>query len=198
MNRLFLFALVLCVAAAGCSNTSATGKPGDGKAADGGKVAGTEIALTGENTKIEFVGLHTDPNKPDPRKGGFKSFTGKAIVDAGALKAIEVEIDTESVYTEIDKLTNHLKSVDFFDVRQFPKAKFVSTKIETAGDGKVNITGDLTLLKETKSITFPATVSAGKDLKLTAEFKIDRTQFGMTYGEKQVEKDVAMTITVGK
>jgi len=203
MNRLYLFALILCVAAAGCSNTSATGKPGDGKANDGKAnegvtVSGGEAKLNGENTKIEFVCLHSDPNKPDPRKGGFKTFAGKATVDGTALKAIEVEIDTESVYTEFEKLTIHLKSQDFFNVKEHPKAKFVSTKIEPAGDGKVNITGDLTLLAETKSITFPATVSAGKYLTLIAEFKIDRTAFGMTYGEGKVEKEVAMTISIGK
>ena len=203
MNRLFLFALVLCVATTGCSNTSATGKPGDGKSNDGKanegvKVSGGEAKLSGENTKIEFVCLHSDPNKPDPRKGGFKTFAGKATVDGTALKAIEVEIDTESVYTEFEKLTIHLKSQDFFNVKEHPKAKFVSTKIEPAGDGKVNITGDLTLLAETKSITFPATVSAGKYLTLIAEFKIDRTAFGMTYGEGKVEKEVAMTISIGK
>jgi polyisoprenoid-binding protein YceI len=56
----------------------------------------------------------------------------------------------------------------------------------------------LTLLKETKSITFPATVTAGKDLKLNAEFKIDRTTFGMNYGAGKVENEVAMKISIGK
>jgi polyisoprenoid-binding protein YceI len=143
------------------------------------------------------VGTHADPNKPDPRTGTFGDFTGKATIDGGKLTAVQVDIKTESLSTSIEKLTNHLKSADFFDVREHPQATFQSTKIEGEGD-KVNITGDLTLLGVKKSITFPATVSIKEDLSLKAEFTIDRTEFGMDYGLANVKKEVEMTVTVGQ
>jgi len=158
--------------------------------------AGNGVPLTPENTQIEFVGLHVG-DEPNPRKGGFKAFSGTATLSDGRLAVIDVQIDTTSLYTEIDKLTDHLKSPDFFDVRQHPQATFKSTVIEHDNAGGVKITGDLTLLGKTQSITFPATVSAASGLSLKAEFKIDRTQFGMNFGLDNVEKEVAMTVTVG-
>ena len=156
-----------------------------------------EVALTPENTLIQFVGTHVG-DKPDPRTGKFGKLTGSAKGADGKLTEVMVTIDTASLETEIEKLTNHLKSPDFFDVRQHPEATFVSKKIEAGEDGKVNITGDLTMLGETKSITFPAVVKVGKDMSLTAEFVIDRTEFGMNYSPDKVHKDVTMTIKVGK
>ncbi len=88
-------------------------------------------ALTPDNTKIVFVGTHSGA-KPDPRTGGFGKFLGKAEVDSAAktLKAVSAEIETSSLWTPIEKLTNHLKSADFFDVREHSLAAFQSTKIE--------------------------------------------------------------------
>ncbi|MEW4565928.1 YceI family protein [Bremerella sp. JC770] len=156
-----------------------------------------EVKLTPENTLIQFVGIHKG-DKPDPRTGKFGKFSGTAKAADGKLSEVSVVIETASLETEIEKLTNHLKSPDFFDVRENPEAKFVSKKIETADDGTVTITGDLTLLKETKPVSFPATVKVGKDITLDAEFKINRTDFGMNYGTDNVHEDVTMTIKVGK
>ncbi|MBI1902082.1 MAG: YceI family protein [Planctomycetia bacterium] len=158
-------------------------------------------ALSPENTKIQFVGTHSPPKAPDPRTGGFAKFTGKAEVDADgkALKTVSVEIDTNSIWTQIDKLTNHLKSQDFFDARENPTAKFESTKIEPGDAGKCTITGNLTLLKTTKEISFPATVAVGDDgLTLTAEFDIDRMEFGIGKDQAGVENIVKMTVVVGE
>ena len=154
------------------------------------------VALTEANTKVEFIGVHVG-DKPDPRKGSFAKLNGSAILDMGTLKSVTVEFNTDSLTTELPPLTTHLKGTDFFDVKQHPTAKFESTSIEPGADGKVNVTGNLTLLGVTKPITMPATVSTEGGLKLTAEFSIDRTEFGMTYGDGKVENVVAMTVTIG-
>lgn len=156
-----------------------------------------EVKLTPENTLIQFVGTHKG-DKPDPRTGKFGKFNGAVQATDGKLTKITVVIDTASLETEIEKLTNHLKSPDFFDVRQNPEAKFVSKSIESAEDGTVKVTGDLTLLKKTKSISFPAKVNVGKDITLDAKFVINRVDFGMNYGTDNVHEEVTMTIKVGK
>lgn len=158
--------------------------------------ATSTIPLSPNNMKIQFVGTHTGDD-PKPRTGTFEKFTGYAIVDGDQLQELSVDIETASLKTEIDKLTNHLKSADFFDVRQFPTATFQSTNIEMQEDGTAEITGDLTLVGKTESITFPAKVSTDGALELEAEFTLDRTQFGMNYGPEQVEKDVTMTVSIG-
>jgi len=153
------------------------------------------VALTQDNTKIQFVGIHKG-DKPDPRTGTFSKLGGQATLRDGSVQSLHVDIDTDSLTTEIEKLTNHLKSPDFFDVRQHPKATFESTKIEDTGDGKVTITGNLTMLGKTQEITFPATVTTSEGLKLDAEFSIDRTKFGMNFGTDNVGEEVALTIAV--
>jgi Uncharacterized conserved protein len=164
-------------------------------------VSGGNVTLSPDNTKIQFVGTHSPPKQPDPRRGGFAKFKGKVAVDAAtkSLKSVSVEIDTASLFTEIDKLTTHLKSPDFFDVREYPKATFESTKITAGEKGKATITGKLSLHGVTKEISFPATAEVGdKGLTLKSEFSIDRRQFDMKFGEGMVEPKVSMTVIVGE
>jgi polyisoprenoid-binding protein YceI len=160
------------------------------------------LLLSPANTKIEFVGTHVG-EKPDPRKGGFDKFTGKLELDLAAksLKSISLDIETESLRTEIAKLTEHLKSPDFFEVREYPKATFESTKIVPSAEtpGQLEITGNLTLHGVTKEITAPATVQVGPaGPGLTSEFMLDRSQFGMTYSPDKVENKVALTVVIGQ
>jgi polyisoprenoid-binding protein YceI len=156
--------------------------------------------LTPQNTKLQFVCAHVAAD-PMPRKGGFAKFMGKAEVDVAtrSLKSLDVDIDTTSLFTEFDMLTNHLKSPDFFEVRRFPTAHFEATKIESSSAGTSQITGKLTLHGVTRQISFPATVEIGDaGLKLRTELTLDRSEFGMNYDPKKVENKVSLTVVVGE
>lgn len=153
-----------------------------------------KFALTGENTKVEFTGT-----KPEGKHdGGFKKLDGTVTLTGSdpATARIEVTIDTTSLYSDDPKLTGHLKAPDFFDVKTNPTAKFTSSKVEKEGD-KYKVTGDLTLNGKKKEISFPATIAvAGGALKLASEFKINRTDFGMTYGKGKIHDDVTIRVKV--
>ena len=70
------------------------------------------------------------------------------------------------------------------------------TKVEKAGKG-YTVTGDLTLLGKTKSVSFPADITVtDKKLSLTADAKIKRFDFGMTYGRGKVDDDVKLKIKI--
>ena len=157
--------------------------------------------LTPDNTKIEFVCNHVGAN-PDPRKGGFAKFAGQAEIDSDGktLKSVAVVIETASLWTQLPPLTTHLNSPDFFDMREYPEAKFQSTKIAPLNEkGEATITGNLTLLKATKEISFPATVAiSGEGLTLKANFNIDRAEFGMDRLQDRVEKTIALTVAIGE
>lgn len=179
------------------SATDDAGTSDDAGSTAGAAIADGEVALTPDNTDVVFIGTHADPAKPDPRTCEFTDFDGTATVEDGALTAVSVTIQTEGITTFNPMLTDHLRNPDFFNALEYPEAKFESTSIEAGEDGTVTITGDLTLLAETKPVTFPATVSTEDGLTLNAEFTIDRTEWGMTARQDGVLKEVELQIIIG-
>ena len=168
-------------------------------ASDAKTAGGTEIAITPGNTRIQFTGTHKVP-PPDPkaRVGTFSAFDGKAVVADDELKSISVVIEIDSIETPQEKLTNHLKAPDFFDAREYPMAKFETTRIARNVDGDHQITGNLTMLTTTKEVSFPARVGMQNgELTLSAKLKIDRTEFGMTDHTDNVNEEVALQIDIG-
>lgn len=143
-----------------------------------------EVPIDTKTSKIEWVGAKVTGD----HTGGFKDWNGKALVaDDGTLKEISFEVDTRSIHSDTEKLTGHLMSDDFFDVEKFPKASFKSTSIEEVeADGSThNITGDMTIREQTKSITFPATLKVdGKKVAASTEFTLKRFDFGIEYKGK--------------
>jgi polyisoprenoid-binding protein YceI len=154
-----------------------------------------KMALTGDNTTIKFVGT-----KPQGKhNGGFKKLTGTATYDGKDVTTMQitVDIDMNSTYADVDKLTNHLKSPDFFDVKNNPSAKFVSSKVEKSKDG-YTVTGKLTMAGKTKELSFPAQIQANGDrINLDSTFKINRHDWGISYGKGMIDDDVSLTVALG-
>jgi polyisoprenoid-binding protein YceI len=156
--------------------------------------AAEALKLNTEKSKIEFVG-----KKPDGKHvGGFKKFKANATADldnptAGSL---EIMIDTPSLWSDDEKLTNHLKNPNFFDVRKYPQVTFKSTKI-TANEESAKITGDMTMLGKKVEVTVPAKAEVTEEsITVIAEFKIDRTKWGMEYGVGKIDNEVDVTATL--
>lgn len=152
--------------------------------------AAEKLTLDQEHSHIHFVGSKADGK----HTGGFKKFTADAAVDVEnpSEGSLEIVIDSASLFSDDEKLTNHLKNPDFFDVRKYPKITFKATKISHAtDDAKASIVGKLKMLDKEIEITVPvvAEVSDSK-ITLTTDFKIDRTRWGMVYGKGKVNDDV--------
>lgn len=93
--------------------------------------------------------------------------------------------------TDAPKLTAHLKNEDFFDVPQYPMAKFVISKVDNTKAMPI-ITGNLTIKNKTKSISFPAKVTTSAD-GLTAEatgVKVNRLDFDIRYRSSSFFSDL--------
>ena len=123
------------------------------------------------------------------------------VLGSERLTGATLDIDTASLVTEIDRLTRHLQSADFFDVREYPKATFVLKKVdaEDAARGRYKLAGDLTMREVTKPISFPATIRVtDSGATLTSRFKINRSDFGMTFGADRVDDEVSLAIVVGR
>jgi polyisoprenoid-binding protein YceI len=164
-----------------------------------GVSSAAELKFSGAGSKIEFVGTKTKGR----HDGGFKEFTGTIAMPGNDITqaTIKVEIQNNSLYSDVTKLTNHLKSPDFFDVRTYPTSTFVSTAIKPtpapAGGATHQITGDLTLHGVTKSISFPVKVTAGANgATIEGTFTIQKEAFNMTYGKGQINNDVTIKVSV--
>lgn len=102
---------------------------------------------------------------------------GKVLVDMTQIKVLDIK---DPKYNA--KLTNHLKSPDFFEVGKHPTAEFVLTFVEKVKPNTYNIAGNLTIRGQTHNVPLELKVqSAGKGLKATGTLSIDRTLWGVKY-----------------
>ncbi len=144
-------------------------------------------AINLTNSSVKFVGT-----KPTGRHEGIipvssghvdlkdgKIAGGKFVMDISGLKITDLQGESAQ------KLAGHLLSADFFEAEKFPKAVFQITNVipNPTNQNKFNIVGNLTMKEATKSVSFEANCynNAGK-FKADANFNIDRTQWGMSYG----------------
>lgn len=187
--QIVVFCLLLTLMAAGCSDPAAN-KPkasvGNAAPESGAPKSGGEtLTISPENSKVEFVAAKVTRS----HNGSFKQFSGTIDLVNNSVEQsiVTINIDTGSVTTDEDQLTTHLKTADFFDVARFPKATFVSTKIEpnTASGATHTITGNFDLHGVKKSISFPAAIQIAPDsVSANGEFSINRKDFGINYPGK--------------
>lgn len=159
-----------------------------------GSASAEELTLVKDASKIEFVG-----SKPDGKhSGGFKKFEVASMADfeSPSRSSINIQIDTTSLWSDDEKLTNHLKSPDFFDVRKHPSITFESTEIVPGEgeDAKATIKGVMHMLGKAVEVEVPAEATVTDEkIELTAKFEIDRTKWGMDYGQGKIDNTVKIT-----
>ena len=98
--------------------------------------------------------------------GRFDNFSGNFKFDPKKPEAskINVMIETGSVNTNHAERDKHLRSNDFLSASKYPKASFVSTRIEESDDNSAKIYGTLTLRGVKKDIVIDGhKVGEGKD-----------------------------------
>jgi polyisoprenoid-binding protein YceI len=150
--------------------------------------AKSEVTWTGKKVLVDAS--HT---------GSLKLKSGEVAYSANEIKSGQFEIDMASLKNsdlqgnpKQADLEGHLKSADFFDIAKYPTASFKITSAKTLPAGGMNtheVTGDLTMKGETKSISFPIKVTAeGKDTVATGTMKIDRTLWNVRYGSDKFFK----------
>src|SRR6266571_8805296 len=115
--------------------------------------------------------------------GRFHRLAGEIVVDPKDLSTAKVTLSIEaaSIDTGIGRRDNHLRSEDFFDVRQFSSITFESLRVEGTGR-RATVFGRLTLHGVTRELAVPVEVDL-TDLALvaTGEFVINRRDYGIAY-----------------
>jgi len=116
-----------------------------------------------------------------------------------AESTFDVTIDANTVNTDNSLRDSHLRDNSYFDVKNYPAIRFVSTKV-TGKNGAYMISGKLTIKKQTKDISFPFTASPANDGYLfKGTFKINRKDFDVG-GTSTIsnELEVALNIVAKK
>jgi polyisoprenoid-binding protein YceI len=145
-------------------------------------------------------------------QGEFTKITGTVQIDDADItkSAVNATIEVNSVDTRVADRDNDLRSPNFFEVAKYPTMTFQSKKIVRSADGKLKLTGDLTIHGVTHEVTFdvdgptPAIKDPWGNTRrgVSATTKINRKDFGLVWntalgtGEAVVGDSVAITLDI--
>lgn len=160
---------------------------------------GDALEVDTSGSKIEFTGAKVT-GKHD---GGFSAFTGTVVQKGDEVIGTKFVIDLTTTTTDHPKVTEHLKSKDFFHVERHPSATFVSSELVAATEsGAVthNVKGVLGLNGKTRPLSFPATILLGEAATtVEASFDINRQNWGVSYPGKPdnlIKDDVQVRLSL--
>jgi polyisoprenoid-binding protein YceI len=146
--------------------------------------------------KIQHVGLSWIV-------GRFNEIAGSFTIDKAdpGKGSFEMTIQAQSIDTNNTKRDTHLRSPDFFNVKQFPVLTFKSTAVRPT-EGGYEVTGDFTMHGVTRPLT--VTLKGGKEAEFpkgvrrtgyTAELTIKRSEFGITKFAEALSDDVGVIVS---
>jgi len=137
-------------------------------------------------------------------RGAFMKVTGSATYDQAdpSKDSVDVTIDASSVDTRVQMRDNDLRSPNFLDVQKYPNITFKSKQAKSAGSGKLQIVGDLTIHGVTKEVTLDVDGPSApiKDpwgnqrIGASASTKINRKDFGVNGAPGVVGDEISITI----
>lgn len=157
-----------------------------------------DFAVGPEKSKVTFKILNKPPGAKQASEvaGKFSKFSGSVSFDEAAPEKsmVAMEVKTTSVDTGNGKRDAHLRNQDFFKVKEFPAMTFKSRAVKSAGKGKLEVTGDFTMLGETKSVTVTFELTGENSGKTS--FRIKRSEYGMTYRVPDTADEVDVTMEI--
>jgi polyisoprenoid-binding protein YceI len=149
---------------------------------------------TGSEVKfgIKNFGINTN--------GTFKGLSGAITFDPAnfSVCVFEVTVDAKTVDTDIEARDNHLRKAEYFDVENFPKLLFKSTKItKTNKADYLYMFGNLTIKGVTREVKFPFTfVPKEGGYLFEGEFELNRLDFGVGGKSFSLSDELKVTLSV--
>lgn len=136
----------------------------------------------------------------------FTKTTGTIVFDAAnpAASSVDATIEVASLNTANPDRDKHLFSDAFFDLAKHPTITFKSKKWAKTGEDTYDVTGDLTMRGVTKEVVLkahllgtgpgmrPGTFTSGWEVTT----KLNRSDFGVSYGPKVLGEEVDVNISV--
>jgi polyisoprenoid-binding protein YceI len=138
-------------------------------------------------------------------RGKFTKSSGTVVLDRAAKTgSLDITIDANTIDFGHEKLNNHARTADMFDVAKFPTATYKSNSITFKGDVPATVQGELTLHGVTKPVTL--TINKFKCIQhpmlkrevcgADASAEFSRADFGISYGLPRFAPEVKLAIQV--
>ena len=141
-------------------------------------------------------------------RGAFRRFQG--TIDAtGATAVLKGSVQVGSIDTGEEQRDAHLTAPDFFDAEQYPEITFETTAIDNTEDGRLQLTGEITMKGITKPIELTGTAGEGgtdpwgnERIGFEVEGVIDRRDFDLKWnqtlpnGNLLVSNEVKLVVSV--
>ncbi len=127
-----------------------------------------------------------------PVEAQFKTFTAQIAFDPARPEAgkTQIEIDLDSFDIGFAEYNEDAKGKNWFDVRNFPRAKFVSTSMRALDGGRFEARGPLTIKGKTNEVIALFTYKEDAGIGVfNGAFAIKRLQYNIGEG---VWKDTAV------
>lgn len=185
----------ITLAAVGCKNDNREARTEDAREAAIANEEAVEFVVDTTSSVIEWQGRKptgTHTGTIQIADGSFYANdsiveSGTFLIDMNSITVTDLEGDDRRNLEDHLKGTVEGKEGDFFNVNEYPDARFEVTGVSEE-NGQTMLEGNLTMRGETKNVSFPVQIDRnGDNLELTSEtFTIDRTKWNVNYGSKSV------------
>lgn len=143
--------------------------------------AGEFSKLQLDQSSITFVSKQMSV----PVEGLFKKFSGNVRINPAKPEAgsAQIEIDLSSIDAGGAETNDEVKGKNWFNVAEFPTAKFASSSVKALGGGKFEAAGKMTIKGKTMEIRAPFSMKEDKGLLIVdGVFMLKRLDYGIGSG----------------
>lgn len=146
----------------------------------------TNIDLSGKSLDVESSSIAwTGKAVGRGHTGTIRIKSGNLDLEGGQLNSGELVIDMTTIKDDggSERLENHLRSKDFFDVQNFSEARIKTKEIEIIDESTYRVSADLEIKGISNPVEFTIAVSEEDGaVKLQTELSIDRSLWDVRYG----------------
>lgn len=143
--------------------------------------AGSYSRVLPEKSSLAFVsqqmGVSVD--------GTFRKFAATLDFDPAKPEAGKATLDIElaSIDAGGPDANDEVKGKNWFDVKQFPTARFVSTSVKPLGNNRFEVRGQMSIKGKTREVAAPFTLKPeGAGAVLEGSFPLKRLDYGVGTG----------------
>lgn len=153
------------------------------------------LTVNTEKSRVDWVAS----KKTDFHTGFFPLKSGEVKMDGNKLAGGRFVIDLAGLKVTDpagDRLANHMKTADFFDVAKFGEATYEITSVNYSDETNAEINGNLSCKGVSLPVKFQAKIRNADEKGFFAQafFSLDRTLLGVNYGIGSVSNDVEIAV----